>query len=258
MMSSPLLEATIAPRYTLTEAAAILQSVGANLAQPFLTSFNNTAALMSHLNQPQQPAAIVMKPVQPVATDCVPTKPEPKIAFRLTGPPIKQFDHSRLGNHHSNSNKCDHKHHRSNMHHQSTNGGGRRGYGGLGFGGGGGGHSGRRGSSGYSGRRGGGHKGRGTYRRGGRGGKYGSNRHGLSQGGQRITRRNGSGQERDRAFAGEDVDLLRDESDDLRSYNTRRRSYNGGGRYNNDVETDEDDSHDQPARHGDNRPHLLD
>ena len=93
LMNNPLLEASMVPRYTLTEAAAIFQFAGATLAQPFLLSFSNTATLMSQLNQTQQPIANAVRAVQASVTDSVPTtEPEPRIAFRLTGPPIKPFD----------------------------------------------------------------------------------------------------------------------------------------------------------------------
>ena len=260
MMNHSMLEATVAPRYTLTEAAAILQSVGATMVQPTLPNINNPASLLSQLSRPQQPFSVTMMPAQATmtcsdaSTKAEPdNKPEPKIAFRLTGPPIRRFNHNRLGSHNSDRHNYHQKNHRNGMHHHNKNGGGRGAQGGSR---GGGSHSGRR----SSGR----HWERGAYgrdgRHGGHHGKYSSNGHPGAHGGyheqdwhggpktiQRTTRDDGSGhrEERDGALHGGDIVRQREEPDRLpqRPHSTRRRSYNGGGRYhynNTDVDTEEE------------------
>ena len=113
--------------------------------------------------------------------------------------------------------------------------------------------SGRRGGGG------GGHGGQGAYghgrRRGGHHGKYSKNSHRPDNGrhsewiwhdgyksGERTIRPDGSGQQQepDETFRGGDVGLLHDSADHPYPTpgSTQRRSYNGGGRYNNDMELD--------------------
>ena len=138
MLGNSLTEATLAPKVTLMEAATIFGLGGGSPMAPSLfNSVNHTAMALNQLSQLQQAANITQMSTMFMNKNSKPAvKPEPRIDFRLTGPPRKQgnFDHSRLGQHRPGRNS----HYRDDMKpYRHSNGGNkryveRRGYGGRG------------------------------------------------------------------------------------------------------------------------------